>query len=95
MANRDDLNTARRHAYAFIQRRPGPASPLELFSINGYVGAVSEPVATPEPRFRKSLTRRGDWDRVGETLSPPSAYTVSLTESVPRETAAFLERLKK
>ncbi len=95
MANRDDLNTARRHAYAFIQRRPGPASPLELFSINGYVGAVSEPVATPEPRWRKSLTRRGEWDRVGETKSPPSAYTVSLTESVPRETAAFLERLKK
>lgn len=95
MPTRDDLNVARRDAYAFIQRRPGPASPLELFSINGYVGSISEPIASPEPRFRKSLTRRGDWDRVGEVLSPPDARTVSLTERVPRETAAFLERLKK
>lgn len=95
MPTRDDLNTARRDAYAFIQRRPGPASPLELFSVNGYIGGLEEPVASPEPRYRKSLTRRGDFDRVGETLSPPDARTVSLTEKVPRETAAFLERLKK
>lgn len=95
MPTRDDLNTARRDAYAFIQRRPGPASPLDLFSVNGYIGGIEEPVASPEPRFRKSLTRRGQFDRVGEVLSPPDAYTVSLTEKVPRETASFLERLKK
>jgi len=95
MPTRDDLNTARRDAYAFVQRRPGPSAPLELFSVNGYVGGIEEPVASPEPRYRKSLTRRGDWDRVGETLSPPDARTVSLTERVPRATAAFLERLKK
>ncbi|MCC6801219.1 MAG: hypothetical protein IT325_13975, partial [Anaerolineae bacterium] len=68
MPTRDDLNTARRDAYAFVQRRPGPSAPLELFSVNGYVGGIEEPVASPEPRYRKSLTRRGDWDRVGETL---------------------------
>ncbi|MEB2351871.1 MAG: hypothetical protein OZ924_10700 [Burkholderiaceae bacterium] len=95
MPTRDDLNTARRDAYAFIQRRPGPASPLDLFSVNGYVGGIEEPVASPEPRFRKSLTQRGQFDRVGEVLSPPDAFTVSLTEKVPRETASYLERLKK
>ena len=46
MPTRDDLNTARRDAYAFIQRRPGPASPLDLFSVNGYIGPDTSGIAT-------------------------------------------------
>lgn len=93
---RSDLTTKRSHAYSWLQRKgPGPGHEWELFSTNGALNSVEESMSTPEPIYRKSVVRRGDFDKVGETSSPPDASTASFSEKVPRATAALLERLKR
>jgi len=93
--NREDILTKRTHVYSFIQRKGSPRYSLELFSLHGAMGSAEQPLGEPEPRYRKSVTRRGAWDRVGEIESPPDAPTTSFTELMPRATATFLEQLKK
>lgn len=92
---REDILTKRTHIYSFIQRRPGPRGRLELFSLHGALGSAEQPLGEPEPRYRKSVTRRGAWDRVGEVESPPDAPSTSFTEMMPRATATYLEQLRK
>ena len=92
---REDILTKRTHLYSFIQRRPGPRGRLELFSLHGALGSAEQPLGEPEPRYRKSVTRRGAWDRVGDVSAPPDAPTTSFTELLPRATASFLEQLRK
>lgn len=92
---REDILTKRTHIYSFIQRRPGPRGRLELFSLHGALGSAEQPLGEPEPRYRKSVTRRGAWDRVGDVSSPPDAPTTSFTELMPRATATYLEQLRK
>lgn len=93
--NREDILTKRTHVYSFIQRRPGPGSRLELFSLHGALGSAEQPLGAPEPRYRKSVTRRGAWDRVGEVSAPPDTPSTSFSELLPRATATWLEQLRK
>jgi photosystem II stability/assembly factor-like uncharacterized protein len=93
--NREDVLTKRTHIYSFLQRRPGPRGRLELFSLHGALGSAEQPLGEPEPRYRKSVTRRGAWDRVGEVSAPPDTPTTSFTELMPRATATYLEQLRK
>jgi photosystem II stability/assembly factor-like uncharacterized protein len=93
--NREDILTKRTHLYSFLQRRPGPRGRLELFSLHGALGSAEQPLGEPEPRYRKSVTRRGAWDRVGEVSAPPDTPTTSFTELMPRATATYLEQLRK
>lgn len=93
--NREDVLTKRTHIYSFIQRKGSPRYSLELFSLHGAMGSAEQPLGEPEPRYRKSVTRRGAWDRVGAVEAPPDAATTSFTEMMPRATATFLEQLRK
>ena len=93
--NREDVLTKRSHLYSFIQRKGSPRYSLELFSLHGAMASAEQPLGEPEPRYRKSVTRRGAWDRVGAVDAPPDAPTTSFTEMMPRATATFLEQLKK
>lgn len=93
---RSDVLTQRDHIYTFLQRKgPGPNHPLELFSLHGALGAAEEPLGAPEPRYRKSVVRRGAYDLVAQIQPAPEAFTTSFTEGMPRKTAALIERLKK
>jgi len=85
--NREDVLTKRTHLYSFIQRKGSPRYSLELFSLHGAMGSAEQPLGEPEPRYRKSVTRRGAWDRVGAVEAPPDAPTTSFTEMMPRATA--------
>lgn len=91
-----DVLTFQRHMLSWLQREgPAPDSPLELFSLYGAMGGFEEPQGEPEPRFRKSLSQRRGFRKVGESYGTPEASTTSFTEGMPRASATLLSRLKQ
>lgn len=94
IVNRGDVIAQRGNAYSFLQKQElNPDAPLELFSLHGAMGGLDRPFGDPEVIYRKSVTRRGGWDKVAEFDGPPEKMTTSFVELMPRETATLLEDL--